>query len=55
MLRAKGQCEISIRARGAHASHLCYDRIFHELPSDAVWLCKKCHDELDERVVVRIL
>jgi hypothetical protein len=49
MLRAKGQCEICLRRRGAHAAHLTYERIFHELPTDVVWVCAQCHDELDER------
>ena len=43
------ECDWNRTTPGVHASHLTYDRIFHELPSDVVWLCKKCHDELDER------
>ncbi len=47
-LRAKGKCEICRRADGQHCAHLAYDRIFNEPLSDLLWLCPKCHRELDE-------
>jgi hypothetical protein len=47
-MRAKGKCEICRRADGEECSHLTYERIFHELLTDLLWLCKKCHRELDD-------
>ena len=46
-MRAKGKCEICLRANGEECAHLTYDRIFNELMTDLLWLCKKCHRELD--------
>ena len=46
-MRAKGKCEICLRADGEECAHLTYDRIFNELITDLLWLCKKCHFELD--------
>jgi len=48
-MRAKGKCEICLRANGEECAHLTYQRIFNELISDLLWLCKKCHRELDNR------
>ena len=47
-LRAKEKCEICRRADGHHCAHLTYDRIFNEPLSDLLWLCSKCHRDLDE-------
>jgi hypothetical protein len=46
-MRAKGKCEICLRANGEECSHLTYERIFNERITDLLWLCKKCHRELD--------
>jgi len=46
-MRAKGQCEICLRAQGTDCAHLTYERIFHEPMSDLLWLCWKCHRRLD--------
>jgi hypothetical protein len=46
-LRAKGKCESCLRADGEECAHLTYERIFNERPTDLVWLCKKCHRDLD--------
>ena len=48
-MRAKGKCEICRRADGWECAHLTYDRIFQEPLSDLLWLCRKCHRELDDR------
>jgi ribosomal protein L37AE/L43A len=47
-LRAKNKCEICRRADGVECAHLTYDRIFHEPIDDLLWLCRKCHRELDQ-------
>ena len=46
-MRAKGKCEICQRADGTECGHLTYERIFNERITDLLWLCKKCHRELD--------
>jgi hypothetical protein len=46
-MRAKGKCEICLRADGEECAHLTYERIFNELMTDLLWVCKKCHCELD--------
>ena len=46
-MRAKGKCEICLRADGEECAHLTYDRIFNELMTDLLWFYKKCHRELD--------
>jgi hypothetical protein len=46
-IRAKGKCEICQRADGTECAHLTYERIFNERITDLLWLCKKCHRELD--------
>lgn len=46
-MRAKGKCEICLRADGEECAHLTYERIFNELMTDLLWVCKKCHRELD--------
>ena len=48
-LRAKGKCEICRRRDGHHCAHLTYDRIFHEHIEDLLWLCRRCHGDLDQR------
>jgi hypothetical protein len=47
-LRAKGKCEICRRRDGVECAHLTYDRIFYEPIEDLLWLCKRCHRELDQ-------
>jgi hypothetical protein len=47
-MRAKGKCEICRRAYGVECAHLTYERIFHEPIDDLLWVCKKCHRELDD-------
>jgi len=47
MLRAKGQCEICRRYEGVDCAHLTYERVFHEHMEDLLWVCKRCHRELD--------
>jgi hypothetical protein len=47
-MRAKGRCEICRRAPGVECAHVTYERIFFEPLEDLLWLCKKCHRELDE-------
>ena len=49
-MRAKGKCEICLRKDGENAAHLTYERIFHELLTDVVWVCKKCHWGLDKQM-----
>jgi hypothetical protein len=46
-IRAKGKCEICLRADGIDCAHLTYERIFNERLSDLLWVCRKCHRELD--------
>jgi hypothetical protein len=46
-MRAKGKCEICLRADGEECAHLTYARVFHELITDLLWVCKKCHRDLD--------
>jgi hypothetical protein len=47
MLRAKGKCEICRRWEGKECAHLTYERLFHEHLEDLLWLCPRCHRELD--------
>lgn len=47
-LRAKGRCEVCRRAPGAEAAHLTYERIFNEPLCDILWLCRRCHRDLDQ-------
>jgi hypothetical protein len=46
-MRAKGKCEICLRANGEECAHLTYERIFNERITDLLWVCKKCHRALD--------
>jgi hypothetical protein len=46
-MRARGKCEISLRANGEETAHLTYERIFNERMTDLLWVCKRCHRELD--------
>ena len=46
-MRAKGKCEICLRANGEECAHLTYERIFNERITDLLWICKRCHRELD--------
>jgi hypothetical protein len=49
-LRAKGKCEICLRWDGEEAAHLTYERVFNERMTDVLWVCKRCHRELDSRI-----
>lgn len=46
-MRARGKCEICKRADGRECAHLTYDRVFNEPMSDLLWLCVRCHRDLD--------
>jgi hypothetical protein len=46
-MRAKGKCEICLRAAGQECAHLTYERLFNERMTDLLWLCQRCHRELD--------
>jgi hypothetical protein len=46
-MRAKERCEICLWAYGEECAHLTYERIFNERITDLLWVCKKCHRELD--------
>lgn len=46
-LRAKGKCEICRRWDGTECAHLTYERVFHEHLDDLLWLCSRCHGDLD--------
>jgi len=48
MLRANGKCEICLRADGTDCAHLTYDRIFNERLADLIWVCRPCHQDLDQ-------
>ena len=48
-LRAKGKCEICLRADARELAHLTYDRFFHELLTDVIACCVRCHREMDSR------
>jgi hypothetical protein len=47
-MRAKGMCEICLRAKGTECAHLTYERIFNERMTDLLGVCHKCHWKLDE-------
>jgi hypothetical protein len=47
-MRAKGKCEICLRWDGEECAHLTYERIFNERLTDVLWVCKRCHRELDD-------
>ena len=47
-MRAKGKCEICLRRDGEEVAHLTYARIFHELLTDLLCVCRPCHCELDD-------
>jgi hypothetical protein len=49
-IRAKGKCEICWRWDGEECAHLTYERIFNERMTDVLWVCKRCHRELDSRI-----
>jgi hypothetical protein len=46
-MRAKGKCEICLRANGKECAHLTYERVFNERMTDLLWVCEKCHRQLD--------
>jgi hypothetical protein len=46
-MRAKGKCEICLRANGYECAHLTYERVFNERMTDLLWVCVRCHRELD--------
>jgi hypothetical protein len=47
-MRANGKCEVCLRRDGEETAHLTYERIFNERMTDLLWVCKRCHRELDE-------
>jgi hypothetical protein len=47
-MRAKGKCEICLRADGAECAHLTYERVFNERMSDLLWVCRRCHCDADD-------
>ena len=49
-MRAKGKCEICLRQNGEECAHLTYERVFNERITDVLWVCKRCHRELDDRM-----
>jgi hypothetical protein len=48
-IRSRGWCEICGRRAGQELAHLTYVRVFHELLTDVLWTCVRCHRELDSR------
>lgn len=52
-IRAKGKCDICLRADGTECAHLTYERVFNERITDLLWLCRKCHRELDNECQYR--
>lgn len=49
--RAQYQCEVcgfSKWSRTLEVHHKTYERFQHELPSDLMVVCKKCHEEQDK-------
>jgi hypothetical protein len=46
-IRARGKCEICLRANGEECAHLTYERIFNERMTDLLWVCRRCHRDLD--------
>jgi hypothetical protein len=49
-IRSQGWCEICGRRAGQELAHLTYVRVFHELLTDVLWTCVRCHRELDNRI-----
>jgi hypothetical protein len=47
--RAGHTCEKCGKRRATEVHHLTYLRVFQELPSDLVALCKPCHTEIHWR------
>jgi hypothetical protein len=47
--RANYICEKCKKRPATQVHHLTYDRIFNELPTDLVTLCKQCHAEIHWR------
>jgi 5-methylcytosine-specific restriction endonuclease McrA len=47
--RANHTCEKCRKRRATEVHHLTYIRVFQELPSDLVALCKPCHAEIHWR------
>lgn len=46
MKRAEGICEKCKKRRATEVHHLNYLRVFNELPTDLVALCRQCHSEI---------
>ncbi len=49
MNRARGICEKCEAATATEVHHLTYLRIFNELPTDLVALCRPCHAAIHHR------
>jgi hypothetical protein len=47
--RANHICEKCEKRRATEVHHLTYIRVFQELPSDLIALCKPCHSEIHWR------
>lgn len=47
--RAKNKCEKCGSNKELHTHHLTYERRGHELLSDLICVCKKCHEEIHGR------
>jgi hypothetical protein len=47
--RANQTCEKCQRRRATEVHHLTYVRVFQELPSDLLALCRQCHAEIHWR------
>jgi hypothetical protein len=49
-IRSQGWCEICGQRAGQELAHLTYVRVFHELLTDVLWACVRCHRALDDRI-----
>src|SRR5262245_41996718 len=49
LVRANGICEKCRKRPATEVHHLKYERVFNELPSDLVALCRQCHSEIHWR------
>jgi 5-methylcytosine-specific restriction endonuclease McrA len=47
--RANGKCEKCGQRPPTEVHHLTYIRVFHELPSDLLAVCRECHAEIHWR------
>ena len=47
--RANHRCERCKERRATEVHHLTYIRVFNEMPSDLVALCRQCHGEVHHK------